>query len=275
MFRLALKAGPTDADNLGNYANFLCDERRDLSTAETMYKRALDAAPKDADILGNYATFLCDERRDVDAAEAMYKRALDAAPKHADILGNYATFLWDERRDQDAAEAMYKQALDVDRKHANNLGNYAHFLLDERKDRDAAEAMYKRALKADPKHANNLGNYGRICLETGRMVEGMELVDRAVALLPAGKPRDIDAECWMYVCCCGAPERRLAALTRLRQLVEVHAIKTGTWDFSGVIRQAQRMEHPEAAWLPVLAEVLAGRQPSTALEAWEAWSTAD
>ncbi len=308
MYKRALDADPKHANNLGNYANFLLFERRDLDAAEAMYQRTLDADPKNAHFLGDYAHFLQDERRDLDAAEAMYRRALyvdpkhannlgnygrfcterkdldaaetmyeralDVDPKHANNLGNYAHFLHFERKDLDAAETMYRRALDVDPKHANNLGNYASFLHFERRDLDAAEAMYKRALDADPKHANNFGNFGRFFIEAGRIGEGMDLVDRAIALLRAGSPREIDAECWMYVYCCGAPARRAAALTRLRQLVELHAVKTGAWDFSGVIRQAQDTQHPEAAWLPVLAEVLAGRQPPTALADWAAWVAA-
>ncbi len=274
MYRRALDVDPKHANNLGSYACFLHDERRELGAAGAMYQRALHVDPKHADNLGNFARFLHLERRDLDAAEAMYQRALDVDPKHTNNLGNYAHFLRLERRDLDAAETMYRRALDVDPKHANNLGSYANFLHTERGDLDAAEATYKQALDADPKHANNLGNFGRLCIDTGRIGEGMDLVDRAIALLRAGSPREIDAECWMYVYCCGAPARRAAALTRLRQLVELHAVKTGAWDFSGVIRQAQDTQHPEAAWLPVLAEVLAGRQPPTALADWAAWVAA-
>lgn len=260
------------ADSAERGAIALIEGSRRRDAADAMFRLALKLAPIDARCLGNYATFLRNERKEMDAAEAMYKRALDADPKHANNLGNYATFIRSERGDLDAAEAMYKWALDADPKHANNLGNYAYFLHFERRDLDAAEAMYKRALDADPRHANNLGNFGRFCIEAGRIGEGMDLVERAIALLRADSPGQLDAECWMYVYCCGAPDRRVAALTRLRQLVELHAVRTGAWDFSGVIRQDT--QHHEAAWLPVLAEVLAGRQPPTALADWAAWRAA-
>ena len=205
----------------------------------------------------------------------MYRRALDADPNHADNLGSYALFLHDDRKDLDAADAVYRRALHADSTHANNLGYYATFLRLERKDLDAADVMYRRALHANHAHAHNLGNYGRLHLETDRVVQGLELVDRAIQLLSADLPCVLDPECWMYVYCCGAPDRRVAALTRLRRLVEAHGVETGDWDFSKIIRQARRMEHPEATWLPALAEVLAGREPVTALAAWDAWQGVD
>ena len=272
LFERALEAVPEDENILGGYAILFQNERRDIDAAEAMYKRALDADPKHAHNLGNYALLLQNERRDIDAAEAMYKRALDADPKHAHVLGSYALFLQNERRDIDTAEAMYKRALDIDPKHAHILGNYALFLQNERRDIDAAEAMYKRALDVDPKHANNLGNYARICLSDGRVSEGMKLVDMALSTRTSPHPpAAIDAELWMYVFCCGSPDRHAAALQQLRSLVLTHSISTDDWDFSGVIEQALTMAHPEAAWLPFLADVLSGRRDPAALREWPAW----
>ena len=58
-----------------------------------MYKRALEADPKHANNLGNYALFLENDRKDSDAAEAMYKRALEADPKRANTRANLARLL--------------------------------------------------------------------------------------------------------------------------------------------------------------------------------------
>ncbi len=101
----------------------------DLTKRDAIYREGLEQFPNSAELLGNYANFLCDERKDMAAAEAMYLRALEANPKHATILGNYANFLRVERKDMAAAEAMYQRALEADPKHANNLANYAGFSL--------------------------------------------------------------------------------------------------------------------------------------------------
>jgi cellulose biosynthesis protein BcsQ/tetratricopeptide (TPR) repeat protein len=251
----------------------------DVGEAEALYNFVVEhATPRALQHLGNMmvvrAVDLWRIEEEVDAAESMFRLALTAAPAEAENLGFYAAFLGEERKDLDAAEVMYKRAFETDPNHARNLCNYAVFLHVGRKDRDAAEAMFKRAIEAAPGEGNNLGNYGRLCLETGRIENGMQLVERAIARLRKTRPNELDAECWMYVYCCGAEDRRPAALAHLRRLVEVKGIKTGSWDFSGVIRQAERMQHPEEAWLSVLAEVVAGRQPSTALDPWAAWGAA-
>jgi Tfp pilus assembly protein PilF/cellulose biosynthesis protein BcsQ len=271
LYKRALAADPNQAHNLGNYAKFLWRERKDLDAAEALYQRALAADPNLSHYLGHYAHFLWEERRDLDAAETLYQRALAADPNHANNLSNYATFLWEGRKDLDAAEALYQRALAADPNHANNLGNYATFLSERRKDLDAAEALYQRALAADPNHANNLGNYARLCLSSGRLVEGMELVRRALNLLTSAAPSAVHAECEMYAYCCG--DRPDDALASLRRLILTDNIRTGAWDFSGVIQQARQMNHPEQAFLPLLAEVLAGTQLAAALEGWPVWRT--
>jgi Tfp pilus assembly protein PilF len=248
---------------------------KEPDVAEVLFKRALEADPNDATNLGNYANFRRKNKKDPEGVEELFKRALEADPNHANNLGSYATFRRYERKDMEGAEVLYKRALEADPNHANNLGNYASFRWQERKDPEGAEVLYKRALEADPNHADNLGNCGWFYLTIGRVTEGMELVNRALTILSdAASPEAIDAECWMYVFCCGEAKHQLPALKQLRVLIEVHSISTDEWDFSGVIRQADTMGHPEASWLPILAEVLGGRQPSTALDDWPAWRAA-
>ena len=155
----AINADPRSANNLGNYASFLEIERKEMDKAESFYLRAIDAGPKNAYHLGNYALFLQAKRKEMDKAESFYLRAIDADPKDADNLGNYSLFLKKERKEMDKAESYYRRAIDADPNHANHLGNYANFLHFERKDMDRAENFYLRAIEADPHHANHLGNY--------------------------------------------------------------------------------------------------------------------
>lgn len=159
MYKKALKLDSNSAHITGNYASFLEDQRKDYDAAEVMYKRAIKLDPRDARVTSNYAIFLVDQRKDYDTAEKMYKKALDIDPNSADITGNYASFLEDQRKDSGAAEAMYKRALELDPSNTRNTGNYAIFLTDQHKDYDAAEAMYKKALALDPSHAVITGYY--------------------------------------------------------------------------------------------------------------------
>ena len=226
-----------------------------------------------ASVLGNQAIDL-KRLKNMDAAEALYRRAIAAEPTHASILGNYANFLQMVRGDMDAAEALYQRAIEAYPIHASHLGNYANFLVAVRNDVDAAEALYRRALAADPLHANNLGNYARLGLTLGHLPEGLALVDRALASAISETPRVVDLECQMYLYCCGGPERTDAALARLKRHVMADGLDTGEWDFSGVILQAEKMNHPETRWLRALAEVLSGRAPVTSRDEWEAWRAA-
>jgi Tfp pilus assembly protein PilF len=274
IYRKGIEELPNSVELLGNYALYLEQIKKDSDAAEAMYKRAIEADPKLANNLGNYADFLDAVRKNSDAAEAMYKRAIEADPKHANNLGNYAHFLANNRKDFDAAGVMYKRAIEADPKHANNLGGYALLLERMHKDSDAAEPMYKRAIEADPKHASNLGNYTKLILASGRIEEGLSRLNEVFAILKDREPSAVHEECWMYAYCCGPTENRAESLTRLKSILSKTDIRTGDWDFSGVIAQAEKMKHTEANWLPKLAAVLSGKASPKTLDKWAAWKNA-
>ena len=77
-----------------------------------MYDRAIDADPTNARNLGNYANFLTDVRHDHDRAQAMYDRAIDADPTNARNLGNYSQLLFATGRDE-AAIALATRTLSL------------------------------------------------------------------------------------------------------------------------------------------------------------------
>jgi Tfp pilus assembly protein PilF len=248
-------------------------QRTDPDRATEKYRQGVDQFPNAAPLLGNYANFLCDVRKDYDAAEAMYKRVLEADPKHAINLGNYANFLGVVRKDSEAAEAMYKRALEADPKLAHNLGNYAIFLSDVRKDYGAAEAMYKRALEADPKHAINLGNYARLLLASGRSRDGLAVLDRADPLLRETKQPQIELECAFYRFAHSPLSHQKAALQNIRKLVE-QGVRSPGWDLSRNIDRAIRDGHSEALWLGKLANVVNDDAQPGLLSGWPAWQDA-
>ena len=47
MFERAITIDPNHTNNLGNYANFLKNVRREYDRAQEMYERAIDADPND------------------------------------------------------------------------------------------------------------------------------------------------------------------------------------------------------------------------------------
>lgn len=255
-------------------AKFFAQNPETRDRAEALYRQAEELAPNDASILGSYANFLRIDRKDIDAAEVLYKRAIEADPKNASNLGNYAVFLRNNRKDIDATEAMYKRAIAADPKEAGNLGNYAVFLQFNRKDAGAAEAMYKRAIEVDPKNVDYFGNYTCFLLSSGRLADGRTMLRQALAALSTDRPTALNAECWMYAYCCGEPSEHDEALSRLKHLITRDGIRTGVWDFSGVIAQAVALKHEHAAWLPKLADLLADKAKPETLDSWPAWRDA-
>jgi cellulose biosynthesis protein BcsQ len=235
----------------------------------------------DSDDWGGQALFrvelagLADPGADAVCAFLFSQISADRRPRHVARIGGYASFEWFKRNNADVADAMFRRALELDPRHPIILDNYATFLHDAKKDVESAVTMYQRALEADPTHAEILGNYARALLSSGSVTEGLEVVRRSLGEISvANRPSAIDAECWMYVYCCDDLERQPEALRRLRALIEVDSVRTDEWDFSGVIERAVALEHPEAAWLPKLAEVLGGRQAPDHLEEWDAWRLA-
>lgn len=246
----------------------------DIAKRDIIYRKAVEKLPKSSDMLNCYGVFLFDIRKDKEAAGAIFERAVAVGPKDVVTLGNYANFLTDYRKDHDAAGVMYERAIAADPDYAIHLGNYARFLADVRKDKEAAGAMFERAVAADPNETINLGNYARFLLTAGRVAEGLNRLDQAIAKRVEGKPDALVVECWMYAYCCRPKERRAEALGHIKLLVTTTDIRTDNWDFSGVIAQAKTMKHSEAKWLPKLAEVIAGRAEPATLKAWKAWQAA-
>lgn len=209
--------------------------------------------------------------------EVVVRYASDEVRSHlASVFHDDALKRWDEEGALDDVEGLFKVSLEADPTFEPSLGNFANFLWFERRDLDRAEALYQLALDVAPKDVINVGNFGAFRLATGKVAEGLALVERALARLARKKkgPSELDAECWMYVYCCAPPERHPAALARLHALITVHNITTGSWNFTDILRQAERLQHPEATWLPLLAEVLASRRPASDLDPWPAWQTA-
>ena len=114
-----------------------------MDQAQNMYQRAIDAEPTNARNLGNYANFLNTVRGDMDQAQNMYQRAITADPHNANNLGNYAYFLITVRGDMDQAQNMYQRAITADPHNANNLGNYAQFLFAKSDDAKAINLAEK------------------------------------------------------------------------------------------------------------------------------------
>ena len=101
----------------------------DLEEKEQLFNEGLQATHGAVPLLGNFANFLADQRKDYARAEEYYLKSLAADPNRAITLGNYANFLKTHGKDDAQAEEYYLKALAIDPKHANNLCNYVQFLI--------------------------------------------------------------------------------------------------------------------------------------------------
>ena len=224
------------------------------------------------DELGSYANFLTDVRKDHVAAEVFYKRAIDADPKHASHLGNYAIFLKKIRQDHDAAEIFYKRALEADPKHANNLGNYAIFLTTIRQDHDAAEVFHKRALAADPKRANILGNFGQFLTGRGRVEEGTKLLHDAWKIRSGLSPSDnaeLAYSLWLGGSLAGSEEP--AWESAFKHCIEVNFIRS-PWNFDAMLAVAEKKLPPaDYKYAKALAAAFLDEAAVPALEKFSRW----
>jgi protein O-mannosyl-transferase len=270
MFVRAIEADPEDAGVLGCYATFLFEQRKDFDLAQAMFKRAIKADPKHSKILGNYAFFLW-ERQDFDAAQEMFVRAIQADPKDAVDLANYAQFLSQVRRDFDSAQEMFLRAIEAGPKQAELLCNFALFLWEMRKNFDGAQAIFLSAIAADPNNAHNLGNYAHLLLDFGQREAGLSQLNKAFALFEPDQAPVKSAESWMYAYCCGEQPSQIRVLTTLKALIS-QGVRTGNYDFSRIIAQAETSQHPEMQWIAKLAEVLGGRAGVDTLAGWNAWN---
>lgn len=275
LFRRAVHADPGHPGVLADYGLFLWREQKELNAADAAYQQGLDADPCFITTLWNYAAFLWHTGRDLNRAEVLFKRAFELDERSVPTLLNYGSFLL-ESGDGHKAGLMLERAMEVAPTDPTVLGHLAAFLWQERNDVDAAKELFGLALDRESSNVVNLANCGGMCVAIGQIGDGMRLINRALAYLPAksGSHKELEAECWMYVYCCGAAERRPEALGQLRMLIELQSVKTGNWDFSGVIRQAVVLKHPEDAWLTPLADMLAGHSDPDALNDWAAWKDA-
>jgi protein O-mannosyl-transferase len=89
---------------------FLKNIRQDHDEAEKYYRLAVKADPRHANNLGNFAIFLASIRGAYDEAEQYYRLAVEADPNQANSLANLAGLLF-ARDSVEEAESVWQRAL--------------------------------------------------------------------------------------------------------------------------------------------------------------------
>ena len=162
-----------------------------MDEKEELFKQGLEATQDAVPLLGNYANFLADQRKDYERAEEYYLKALAADPNHASTLGNYANFLKNQRKDDARAEEYYLKALAADPNHANNLGNYVQFLIGRGRFAEAAPFANRAWALLTDWNSMGVGEvaFSRWLLATVAGTDGRSALGRLKTLLQAGYAR--------------------------------------------------------------------------------------
>ncbi|GAA0153848.1 hypothetical protein LIER_11990 [Lithospermum erythrorhizon] len=107
-----VKANPTNALVLGNYAKFLKEVKGDHEKAEEYLGRAILTNANDGQVFSMYGGLMWDVHKDTDRAKYYFNRAVEAAPDDCYVHASYARFLWDaEEEENDDEEEDYQQEL--------------------------------------------------------------------------------------------------------------------------------------------------------------------
>jgi tetratricopeptide (TPR) repeat protein len=143
-----------------------------------------------------------------------------------------------------------------------------------RKDYDRAEEFYGRALKADPHHASVLANYAGLLLARAKDFNGLPILGRAIQALSPDAAVGVDVEIWFYAFAHRPAPQRGEALANLKKLIIEKGSRSPDWDLSQNVQRAVQTGHPDAVWLPKLAEVINGKAEPSILADWPAWRDA-
>src|SRR5262249_46222116 len=138
---------------------------------------------------------------------------------------------------------------------------------------DRAEELYKRCLELDPTHANGLANYAGLLLGRGKMLDGVNVHQRAVCARRTAESTAVEIEVAFYGYMHLPPERQKDLLERVRSLVDAGARSIG-WDFALNIRAARSENHPAGEWLQKLADVITKGTDIATLSDWDDWNHA-
>ncbi|KAK9146297.1 hypothetical protein Sjap_006200 [Stephania japonica] len=93
-YKRLVEENPGNPLLLRNYAQFLCQSKKDLHKAEDLYSRAILLDPGDGEILSQYAKLIWELHHDHERALNYFERSVELAPQDCHVLAAYAHFLW-------------------------------------------------------------------------------------------------------------------------------------------------------------------------------------
>jgi len=251
------------------------DARRCYDQAEEFYERALRQEPDNPETLGLYANFLATVRQDRKTARRCFKAAMGLDALSATNLRNYANIL---PNGDHLAERLFQSAIDSDPDDVTAREDYAAFLNKVRPHDAMIAALFEQVLEMNPHHVEAFDFYRKAfecsrddvhartqyaggLLGQGYLCEGLEVLAPLLASptrsIPATR-RDLRAKCWFYALVY-RPSRQRTAMRVLNRIMKTEPVLHGH-SLDVHLRSAAAMNHPLGHLLPVLRDVLTGKE---------------
>lgn len=178
-----------------------------------------------------------------------------------------------ENTDHDKAKKLYNDGIN---KYPNSTplrGAYALFLEQVCKEYDLAEQHYLLAYSANPHQVNTLVNFAGFLLSHEKKDEGVQLLEKAISLLPDPESPETAVEIWFYAFAHRFIKKRSAALTKLKKAL-LEGDRSSGRDLSANIAQARKDKHPDIEWFEKLAAVINEKEEISILDTWDKWKDA-
>ena len=146
-YRKAIRVAPKHADNLGNFADFMSDVRKEVNLASKLYKQAIEADPKHPYNLHNYAQFVLTTRHDYRAAEKLLRQGLEAHPNDGSCMSLLAMIMWEYYEEQpfDKVQELLEKVYMLHPKDTTNMVRLASFYEQVKGDKRKAKELTSKA----------------------------------------------------------------------------------------------------------------------------------
>ena len=100
------------------------------------------------------------------------------------------------------------------------------------------------------------------------------MLARVIAAMSPKALAGLDVEVWFYAFAHRPAPQSAEALATLKKLLMEKGSRSPGWELSLNIERAIQNGHPDAAWLPKLADVINGKSEPSVLADWPAWQNA-
>lgn len=284
---------PDDPNLHSNYGAYLHDKKNDSEGAEREYRKAIAIDSEHVNALGNLANLVAEQGDDEQAAE-LYRKALNASPGAENVSWNYANFLVRVHNDIAGAIQILDLAIPVnsqsgrlrlfrgqlklqsrdwpgaleDYRAARECGadqrqvesGIAYALHLNGSPADECIAAYRTALALAPEDGSLMLNLSQLLFIASQHKEASKLLSQS---LRSGIDESAQLEAHFY----GLAHTSADIATTIRDVKAL--LRSGVrlqWDVRPNIAFVRTLDGKKAAWLELVADVMAGERDASLLD---------